>query len=58
VRPGRLAQVRVRTAFGTYLDLDPADGPYPLDEYGTSFAASQGSSALENGACPVAINGR
>ena len=35
-----------------YLDLDPSDGGYPLDEYGTSFAASQGNSAVEKGACP------
>jgi hypothetical protein len=35
-----------------YLDLDPSDGPYPLDEYGTSFAASQGNSAVEKGTCP------
>ncbi len=35
-----------------YLDLYPADGGYPLDEYGTSFAAMQGNSALEKGACP------
>jgi hypothetical protein len=35
-----------------YQDLDPSDGPYPLDEYGTSFAASQGNSAVEKGACP------
>lgn len=34
-----------------YLDLDPTDGGYPLDEYGTSFAASQGNSAVEKGAC-------
>lgn len=39
-------------ALGTYLDLDPSDGGYPLDEYGTSFAASQGNSAVEKGACP------
>jgi hypothetical protein len=37
---------------GGYLDLDPTDGGYPLDEYGTSFAASQGNSAVEKGACP------
>jgi hypothetical protein len=36
----------------TYLDLYPQDGPYPLDEYGTSFAAMQGNSAVEKGACP------
>jgi hypothetical protein len=36
---------------GTYQDLDPSDGGYPLDEYGTSFAASQGNSAVEKGAC-------
>jgi hypothetical protein len=41
-----------------YQDLNPADGPYPLDEYGTSFAADRGNSALEKGACPVSINGR
>jgi hypothetical protein len=35
-----------------YLDLYPEDGPYPLDEYGTSFAAMQGNSAVEKGACP------
>jgi hypothetical protein len=35
-----------------YQDLYPEDGPYPLDEYGTSFAAMQGNSALEKGACP------
>ena len=37
---------------GTYLDLYPADGPYPNDEYGTSFAALQGNSAIEKGPCP------
>jgi hypothetical protein len=57
VQVGSLKSVFV-PAFGTFLDLDPADGPYPLDEYGTSFAASQGNSALEKGACPVSINGR
>lgn len=41
-----------------YQDLYPDDGPYPLDEYGTSFAASQGNSAVEKGACPDSINGR
>ncbi len=41
-----------------YQDLDPSDGGYPFDEYGTSFAASQGNSALVKGACPVSINGR
>lgn len=35
-----------------YLDLFPDDGPYPLDEYGASFAAMQGNSAVEKGACP------
>jgi hypothetical protein len=57
VQVGSLKSVFV-PALGTYLDLYPDDGPYPLDEYGTSFAASQGNSALEKGACPVAINGR
>jgi len=37
---------------GTYLDLYPQDGPYPNDEFGTSFAALQGSSAIEKGPCP------
>jgi hypothetical protein len=37
---------------GTYLDLYPQDGPYPNDEYGTSFAALQGNSAIEKGRCP------
>ena len=37
---------------GTYLDLYPEDGPYPNDEYGTSFAALQGNSAIEKGPCP------
>ena len=41
-----------------YQDLYPQDGPYPNDEYGTSFAAGRGNSALEKGACPVSINGR
>ena len=41
-----------------YQDLYPQDGPYPNDEFGTSFAALQGNSALEKGACPVSINGR
>ncbi len=41
-----------------YQDLYPGDGPYPNDEYGTSFAAGRGNSALEKGACPVSINGR
>lgn len=35
-----------------YLDLYPQDGPYPNDEYGTSFAAMQGNSAVEKGSCP------
>jgi hypothetical protein len=34
-----------------YQDLDPSDGGFPLDEYGASFAASQGNSAVEKGAC-------
>ncbi len=34
-----------------YQDLYPADGGYPLDEYGASFAAMQGNSAVEKGAC-------
>jgi hypothetical protein len=34
-----------------YLDLYPEDGPYPLDEYGASFAAMQGNSAVQKGAC-------
>lgn len=34
-----------------YQDLYPQDGPYPLDEYGASFAAMQGNSAVEKGAC-------
>jgi hypothetical protein len=41
-----------------YQDLYPEDGPYPNDEYGTSFAALQGTTALEKGACPTSINGR
>ena len=41
-----------------YQDLNPDDGPYPNDEYGTSFAAGRGNSAVEKGACPVSINGR
>jgi len=41
-----------------YQDLYPDDGPYPNDEYGTSFAAGRGNSAVEKGACPVSINGR
>jgi hypothetical protein len=39
-------------ATGTYLDLYPADGGYPFDEFGTSFAASIGHSALVKGQCP------
>lgn len=34
-----------------YQDLYPADGGYPNDEYGASFAALQGNSAVEKGAC-------
>jgi hypothetical protein len=34
-----------------YQDLYPADGGFPLDEYGASFAAMQGNSAVEKGAC-------
>ena len=41
-----------------YQDLYPDDGPYPNDEYGASFAALQGNSAVEKGACPVSLNGR
>jgi len=51
VQVGSLKSVYV-PAFGTYLDLDPTDGGYPLDEYGTSFAAGQGNSKLVKGACP------
>lgn len=35
----------------SYQDLDPSDEGYPLDEYGASYAASQGNSAVEKGAC-------
>ena len=51
VQVGSLKSVYVPGQDG-YLDLYPADGPYPLDEYGTSFAAMQGNSAVEKGACP------
>jgi hypothetical protein len=51
VQVGSLKSVYV-PALGTYQDLDPSDGPYPFDEYGASFAASQGNSAVEKGACP------
>ena len=36
---------------GAYQDLYPADGGYPNDEYGASFAASRGNSAVVKGAC-------
>ena len=35
---------------GTFLDLRPET--VPADEIGTSFAAEQGNSAIEKGACP------
>ena len=35
---------------GTFLDLRPETSP--ADEIGTSFAAEEGNSALEKGACP------
>ena len=57
VQVGSLESVWV-PGMDAYLDLYPEDGPYPLDEYGTSFAAMQGNSALEKGACPDSINGR
>ncbi|MEO8436843.1 MAG: hypothetical protein ABI562_00185 [Chloroflexota bacterium] len=34
---------------GTFLDLRPETAP---DEIGTAFAADQGNSAVEKGACP------
>jgi hypothetical protein len=51
VQVGSLKSVWV-PALGTYLDLYPTDGPYPLDEYGTSLAASLGHSVLVKGQCP------
>ena len=35
---------------GTLLDLRPET--QPADEFGTAFAADEGNSALEKGACP------
>jgi hypothetical protein len=35
---------------GTFLDLRPET--VPADEIGTSFAAEEGKSAIEKGACP------
>ena len=35
---------------GTLLDLRPET--FPADEIGTAFAADQGNSAVEKGACP------
>jgi hypothetical protein len=35
---------------GTFLDLRPET--YPADEIGTAFAAEEGNSAVEKGACP------
>jgi hypothetical protein len=35
---------------GTFLDLRPETTP--ADEIGTAFAADEGNSALEKGACP------
>ena len=35
---------------GTFLDLRPET--VPADEIGTSFAATEGNSAIEKGACP------
>jgi hypothetical protein len=35
---------------GTFLDLRPET--VPADEIGTAFAADEGNSALEKGACP------
>lgn len=36
---------------GTFLDLRPET--VPADEIGTSFAAEEGNSAIEKGACPT-----
>jgi hypothetical protein len=36
---------------GTFLDLRPET--VPADEIGTSFAAEEGNSKLEKGACPI-----
>jgi hypothetical protein len=36
---------------GSLLDLRPET--YPADEIGTSFAAQEGSSAIEKGPCPT-----
>lgn len=36
---------------GSWLDLRP-ETAYPLDEYGASYAADEGNSAVEKGQCP------
>jgi hypothetical protein len=49
VQVGALNEVRPGPDKTTKLDLDPvAEG----DNFGTSWAASRGQSALEKGACP------
>ena len=37
---------------GTFLDLRPETPWQQADEYGTSFAADEGNSRLQKGACP------
>jgi hypothetical protein len=37
---------------GTMLDLRPETPPSEADEFGTSYAATEGNSAIEKGACP------
>jgi len=37
---------------GTLLDLRPETPPAVADEFGTSFAADEGNSALQKGPCP------
>ena len=37
---------------GTLLDLRPETPPLVADEFGTSFAADEGNSALLKGPCP------
>jgi hypothetical protein len=37
---------------GTLLDLRPETPWQVADEYGTAFAADEGNSALQKGACP------
>jgi hypothetical protein len=52
VQIGSLKSVAPGPDKTTFLDLDPSTPWFVADEIGTSFAASQGNSAVEKGICP------